>query len=81
MKREIIAAAMSALVPGMGQLYNHQWFKGGVLVLAVMIVSGVIRNRGIIVATGGLSILMSLTLISLVIFAAADAYKGAEKSS
>ena len=45
MKNNVLAAAFSAVLPGVGQLYNHHWVKGAGFLTAVMIISGFMRGR------------------------------------
>ncbi len=80
MKPEIIAAALSAVLPGAGQLYNHHWVKGVVFVAVVMTISAFMR-RGMLLAgsMSGVAWLLLLALFGIVIASVADAYRSAKQ--
>jgi TM2 domain-containing membrane protein YozV len=80
MKPEIIAAALSAVLPGVGQLYNHHWVKGVGFLAVVMIISAFMR-RGMLLAgsMSGIAWLLLLLLFGLVIVSVADAYRSAKR--
>ena len=76
MKPEITAAALSAVLPGVGQLYNHHWVKGVGFLAVVMIISGFMRGRmhveGSISAIGWV---LLLALFGTIIVSVVDAYR------
>lgn len=39
MNRKLVALILSGVFPGLGQLYNRDWTKGGVFVLAGLVLS------------------------------------------
>lgn len=81
MKGQFIAAGLSAILPGVGQLYNHQWLKGGLFLAAIMVVSGVIRRRAIFEGGVGIGLIVAVVLFGIAIWSVADAYRGAQSES
>jgi hypothetical protein len=82
MRKDILAAALSAIVPGAGQFYNRQWVKGGVFLLAVMILSWLIRRRMLFEGSStGMAVLVALVLMGLAVWSVADAYQGAKRTT
>ena len=76
MKRNnITAAALSAVLPGMGQLYTHHWVKGAVFLIAAMVISAVIRRRMVLAEPSLAAILAVVVLFGLVAWSVADAYR------
>ena len=43
--RRIIAPLLSLMMPGAGQVYNHHWLKGGMMIAIVMLFSGWTRRQ------------------------------------
>ena len=76
MKGQFIAAGLSAILPGVGQLYNHQWLKGGLFLVAIMVVSGVIRRRAIFEGGVGIGLIVAVVLFGIAIWSVADAFQG-----
>jgi TM2 domain-containing membrane protein YozV len=82
MKRELLAASLSALLPGAGQLYNHHWVKGVGFLATIMIVSGVMRRGELLAGTMSLmGWLMLIVLFGVVVWSVADAYQSAKTAS
>jgi hypothetical protein len=81
MKHNILAGALSAVLPGAGQLYNHQWLKGGFFLLAVLLLSAVIRRRMILAEPSIVAMLFVAFLFGLVIWSVIDAYRSAPSPS
>jgi TM2 domain-containing membrane protein YozV len=76
MKNNVLAAAFSAVLPGVGQLYTHHWVKGAGFLAAVMIISGFMRGRmhveGSMSAIGWV---LLLALFGTIIVSVVDAYR------
>jgi TM2 domain-containing membrane protein YozV len=82
MKREVFAAALSAILPGAGQLYNHHWVKGVVFLAAVLVISAFMRRGMLLAGTmSGVGWLLLLVLFGIVIWSVADAYRAAKTAS
>ena len=81
MNRGIMAAAMSAVLPGAGQLYNHHWIKGGIFLIAVMVISGAIRRRMLFEGSATTAVVVAVILLGVALWAVADAYLGAKQTS
>ena len=81
MKQNVLAAACSAVLPGAGQLYNHQWLKGAGFLVAVLLLSGFMRHN---MHTGESSIpimLMVIQMFGLLAWSVADAYRFSRSES
>ena len=78
MKGQFIAAGLSAILPGVGQLYNHQWLKGGLFLAVIMVVSGVVRRRALFEGGLGIGLFIAVVLFGIAIWSVADAYQGAK---
>jgi len=82
-----IAGLLSAILPGLGQLYNRQWAKGGAFLLATIILEAVLESSaetirvlqaafsGTPVDNLGAFVLRSIPLIALALWSIADAAK------
>ena len=84
MKKRIVGAVLSILLPGAGQIYSHQWIKGALFLTAAMFLSGMVRRVGMAGrSSAGLPILSSpfihLVLLVLALWSAADVFRGAVK--
>lgn len=77
MKRNniIIAAALSAVLPGMGQFYTHHWVKGMGFLIAAMVVSAVIRRRMVLSEPSMAAIFAVVVLFGLTAWSVVDAYR------
>ena len=76
MKRNnVVAAALSAVLPGMGQLYTHHWVKGAGFLIAAMVISAVIRRRMILTQPSMAATLAVAALFGLAIWSVVDAYR------
>ena len=78
MKQNILAAGLSAILPGAGQLYNHQWLKGAGFLIAVMVLSAVIRRRLLLAEPSLMAILFAAALLGLAVWSVVDAYRSAK---
>lgn len=81
MKKRIAGAILSALLPGAGQIYSHQWMKGSLFLVAAMVFSGIIRRASMGGASTlgqffllGNSVFIHLLLFSLAIWSAVDVF-------
>jgi hypothetical protein len=75
MKNNILAAALSAILPGVGQLYNHQWLKGMGFLTAVLVLSASMRRRMILEEPSLIAMLVVVTLFAIAIWSVVDAYR------
>jgi len=83
MKRPVLAALLSGVLPGAGQMYNRHWVKGIGFMIPVMGVSGLLRRR--LMLTGGSLVglvahdaetwLAQLVLLGVAIWSVLDAYR------
>jgi hypothetical protein len=78
MKPNILAAGLSAILPGAGQLYNHQWLKGAGFLIAVMVLSAVIRRRLLLAEPSLMALLFAAALLGLAVWSVVDAYRSAK---
>lgn len=78
MKLNILAAGLSAILPGAGQLYNHQWLKGAGFLIAVMVLSAVIRRRLLLAEPSLMALLFAAALLGLAVWSVVDAYRSAK---
>lgn len=44
MSRKLVALILSGVFPGLGQLYNREWAKGGAFVIAGLVLSGLVTR-------------------------------------
>ena len=76
MKRSnVIAAALSAIMPGVGQFYTHHWVKGAGFLIAVMAISAVVRRRMVLTQPSMAALLAVMVLFGLAIWSVIDAYR------
>lgn len=75
MRRNIVAAALSAVLPGTGQLYTHHWAKGAGFLIAVMVISAFVRRRMLLAAPSMTAMLVVVVLFGLAIWSVVDAYR------
>jgi len=75
MKRKVIAAALSAVLPGAGQLYTHHWAKGAGFLIAVMVISAVARRRMLLAAPSMAAMLVVVVLFGVAVWSVVDAYR------
>jgi len=79
MIRPWIAAVLSAILPGVGQIINHNWVKGLAFLTAALIASGILRRRSVLAAEIGHGSALHLVLITvlfvLAVWSAVDAYR------
>jgi len=74
MKKNVLAAAFSAILPGAGQLYTHHWAKGAGFLITVMMISAIIRRKMLLAAPSMTAMLVVVALFGLAIWSVADAY-------
>ncbi len=79
MKMQWIASLSSVILPGTGQLINHEWAKGGVFLVMVLILSGMLRRKSFFLSEFGdgsmVHILLLVVLLGLAAWSAVDAYR------
>ncbi len=75
MKKNVLAAALSAILPGAGQFYNHQWLKGMGFLTAVLAVSASMRRRMILAEPSLIAMLVVVALFIISIWSVVDAYR------
>ncbi|MBI1820164.1 MAG: hypothetical protein HY036_06370 [Nitrospirae bacterium] len=89
MKKYGIAALLSALIPGAGQLYNHQWLKGILFMAAAMILGGELRRNipmsaftaGKPLAHSGLFLFLAVVVLGISAWSVIDAYQISKKKT
>jgi hypothetical protein len=78
MKQPWIAAILSAILPGAGQMINHHWTKGALFLSLALIVSAMLRRRSILPSDfpdGSIwHALLVAVLFALAVWSAADAF-------
>jgi hypothetical protein len=75
MKKNILAAALSAILPGAGQFYNHQWLKGMAFLATVLVISASIRRRMMLAEPSLIAMLIVIVLFAISIWSVVDAYR------
>jgi hypothetical protein len=80
MKKNILAAALSAILPGAGQFYNHQWLKGMGFLAAVLVISASMRRRMILAEPSLIAMLVVIALFTISIWSVVDAYRSTRVS-
>ena len=75
MEKNILAAALSAILPGAGQFYNHQWLKGIGFLTAVLVISASMRRRMILAEPSLIAMLVVIALFAIAIWSVVDAYR------
>jgi len=75
MEKNILAAALSAILPGAGQFYNHQWLKGMGFLTAVLVISASMRRRMILAEPSLIAMLVVIALFAIAIWSVVDAYR------
>jgi hypothetical protein len=89
MKKQAIAAFLSALFPGAGQIYNRNWLKGGFFLAGSLTLGAELRRNlpmsafvaGKPLAHSGFYILLVVGLLGLSAWSVTDAYRTEQKSS
>lgn len=80
-----IATALSAILPGAGQLFNHHWMKGTAFLIGTLIASGMLRRRSVLSSgfTDGsmLHLLLLALLLVLAVWSAADAFRSTPRTT
>ena len=75
MKKNVLAAAFSAVLPGAGQLYTHHWAKGAGFLASVMVISAVMRRRMLLTEPSMMAMLAVVLLFGLAVWSVVDAYR------
>ncbi len=75
MKRNILAAVLSAILPGAGQLYNRQWLKGAAFLIAMVVLSAFIQPETLLFEPSAMALLPLVALLGLAIWSVVDAYR------
>ena len=69
----------SAILPGTGQLMNHQWVKGGIFLGLALVLSGMLRRKSFFLSDFGegsmIHILLLAVLLGIAAWSAVDAYR------
>ena len=81
MKRNIVAAILSGIVPGVGQFYNRQWLKGIAFLAPILILSALIRSEMLLSETPFWALLGLLVILILGIWSVVDAYRTEKPTS
>jgi hypothetical protein len=88
MKKQKIAAFLSALLPGAGQIYNRHWLKGGFFLAGSLILGAELRRTlpmsafvaGKPLSHSGFYILLVVALLVLSAWSVTDAYRTDQKT-
>lgn len=84
MKQPWIAAILSAILPGAGQMLKHDWMKGTVFLTVALIASGMLRRRSVLWSdfTDGSNrhFLLLAVLLVLAVWSAADAFRSRNRT-
>ena len=75
MKRNVMAAVLSSILPGAGQFYNRQWLKGIGFLVPVLVLSSFIRPEKLILDPSPTALLALIILLGLAIWSVMDAYR------
>lgn len=81
MKRNVVAAVLSAIVPGVGQLYNRRWLKGAGFFIAMVVLSAFIRPEMLLFEPSVKALLPLVALLILSIWSVVDAYRSDKPTS
>ena len=84
MKRGGIAAILSALIPGAGQLYNRHFGKGTLFIASSLVLGAELRRHfpvssytfGTPVVHSGPLVLIVAALLGISVWSVVDAYRG-----
>jgi len=88
-----VAAFLSALLPGLGQLYNRQWAKGAGFFLAIVVLDWVLgvsedslrflqsAAAGVPPVDAGKLLVRMLPLLAVAVWSIADAARTAKQTS
>jgi hypothetical protein len=79
-QNNIVAAALSAVLPGIGQLYTHHWVKGTGFLIAAMVISAVVRRRMVLAEPSMAGMLAVAVLFGLAAWSVVDAYRSDKKN-
>jgi hypothetical protein len=86
MRKRVVSAILSALLPGAGQFYSHHWIKGGFFLAAALLFSGMVRrvSMGASASLGqsiflGNSLFIHLILLGLAVWSAVDGFRAPAK--
>jgi len=85
MKRPMLAAVLSGILPGAGQIYNRSWGKGIGFLASVLLVSGLLRRKVLLAGGSVMGLLPNdletwlaqLLLMGVAIWSVMDAYRTA----
>ena len=75
MKRNIVAAILSGIVPGVGQFYNRQWLKGLAFLVPILVLSAFVRPEMILPEPSPMALFVLFIILVLAIWSVVDAYR------
>jgi TM2 domain-containing membrane protein YozV len=75
MKRNIVAAVLSGILPGAGQFYNRQWLKGIAFLAPTLILSTFVRPEMLLSGPSLIALLTLVVILVLGIWSVVDAYR------
>ena len=81
MKRNIIAAVLSGILPGAGQFYNRQWLKGIGFLVPVLALSAFVRRRMSLSEPSVMILLVLIVILVLAVWSVVDAYRSDKLTS
>lgn len=79
------APISSVFIPGSGQLIQHHWVKGGILLATALIISGMYNKRSIFMNEfmqgSATHILIVVSVLAIWTFSIYDAYRASKPSA
>jgi TM2 domain-containing membrane protein YozV len=81
MKRNAVAAVLSAILPGAGQFYNRQWIKGAGFFIAMVVLSAFIQPETLLFEPSVKALLPLVALLVLAFWSVVDAYRSEKSTS
>ncbi|HEY4485123.1 MAG TPA: hypothetical protein VI702_02210 [Nitrospiria bacterium] len=74
-----MVTGLSAILPGAGQLLNHEWVKGGITLAVALIASGMLRRKSVLLSDfnegSPAHLALIAVLLGLAVWSAVDAYR------
>jgi len=81
MKRNVVAAVLSGILPGAGQFYNRQWLKGIGFLVPVLVLSAFVRPEMLLPDPSPTALLVLVVILVLAIWSVMDAYRSDKPTS
>ena len=81
MKRNVVAAVLSGILPGAGQFYNRQWLKGIAFLAPILLLSAFVRPEILLSGPSLIALLTLVVILVLCIWSVVDAYRSDKPTS